>query len=370
MKKTILLLIGGAFILLQSCNHNDVSTVEANITYPTELEPPQGAVFDYLLFENDYDIAPYGENPKDYTTEVLHSGKYSLMLTSQRVYGPGYEGTIKPMRPKSWLKISGDFFRKAGDADPMANQGNIVISYHRGVKDSTVFYINYPIQQLLKAQNKQLVEKWENLALWQEIPANVQPGDKIKIYPWNPNGDAIYIDNLKGEIWTQSPLKAPTNFTRSHLLVEQNYEDSNTPGYTKETASRGMASVILSANNSVFASGYQATLAEAKAATGDFIRVSCKALKHHKVSLSEPAALLVGSIRDESSFYFSRAIDPRIRTREGQVSQQWVTIEMWFEVPADANANDLLKVYGFNPHPTPIYLDDLQVEVWKANATN
>jgi hypothetical protein len=43
---------------------------------------------------------------------------------------------------------------------------------------------------------------------------------------------------------------------------------------------------------------------------------------------------------------------------------------MWFEVPADASANDLLKVYGFNPHPTPIYLDDLQVEVWKANTTN
>ena len=94
---------------LQSCNNKDNNAVEANITYPKELEPPQGAVFDYLLFERDYDVAPYGENPKDYTAEILHSGKYSLMLTSQRVYGPGYVGSVKPMRPKSWMKISGDF---------------------------------------------------------------------------------------------------------------------------------------------------------------------------------------------------------------------------------------------------------------------
>ncbi|MCH2046769.1 MAG: hypothetical protein MK212_21825 [Saprospiraceae bacterium] len=357
------------FTFLISCGDQDNSDVEQHITKPVKIDPPQGAVFEKLLFEYDFEGPHKGIQPNEYSTEYVHSqgGKRSYEITNKRQFGIGYNNEIPQAYNNHYFFISCDVFKTKASISPNNSKGFFVVSIHRGTQDSTVFYTKYPIADLLRGQNKQHVDKWENLAIWYKIPRNLQAGDRVKIYPWNPHGGSIYLDNFIAEVWNRSPNKPTEDYVLSHVLTEVNYEDA-TAGHTKEAAARGIGSIIISKNNAKFGRGYDGTLGSAKANPGDYVHVTFQAFKHHKVINSLNQATLVSSIRTEKFFYYTYSINERIRTLKGQAFQEWINLETWFQIPEDVNPEDAFKIYTFNPYAMPIYIDDLKVEIWKKNA--
>jgi len=356
-------------LLLISCGGDDHTEVENNITSPKELEPPQGAVFDYLLSENDFEVIPADkEKAIAYVEENVKAGKYSYILTNKQQFGPGYVQTINNPQKGQWLKTVFDCYKPKGKVNPNNVKGFLVISYHRG--DSTLYYKSFDIYKLLRAQNKQFIEKWETVTAWYEVPNDIQQGDQLRIYHWNPEGGHVYLDNFKIEAWTTNPYKAPSNYILSHGIIEQNYENPATPGHTKEVAARGVGSIILSKNHAVFGEGYNQPLKTANAEAGDFIRITFSAFKHHLLHHHHNSAAMVVSVKDEKHFYKAIPINPRIWKNGKQVIKEWIKLELWVQIPPNVSPEDQLKVYPYNNTERPIYIDDLLIEVWKPNQTN
>ncbi len=359
-------------LIVAACTPVNTEQVEQRISFPKEVTVPQGAVFDYLLFEQDFEhLPPTVANKKEnelaqkrYNNKYARKGKYAYQLSAPASYSLGYEG-VADANPKKWLRVSCDFMQVGNPAYAQEDFSHLVVSYQDQAADSTIFYQQFVVQELLQQQNKQLVDKWENLAVWVQVPATVTTTTLLKIYCWNPSETPIYIDNLKAEYWTTQPAKAPSHYVKNHIVTEQNYEDATIAGHTKETAQRGVGSTMISKQHSLYAQGYTGTLEQANAVAGDYIHVTFAAFKHHHVALATPAATMVGVVQDESAYYVNQAIDPRIRDQSGQVNQQWTKQEMWFEIPQGTQPNHALKVYGYNPNDRPIYIDDLQIEVWK-----
>lgn len=370
MKGSIVnLLVLISMALLWSCDA-DYSAINKNVTFPKAVAQPEGLRFDYLMYENDYNGVPKDGNPAEYGNEYKRSESLGLyfILTNKRAFSPGMDAVIKKEKKGTWYHISFACMKASKlIVKPSDEKGVLVVSFERG--DSTLDYRTYPIQELLEQQNKQLVDKWETLAVWYEVPKNLQKEDRVKIYVWNPSGGDLYIDDLAVETWTTEPL-APKGVAWSHTLTEQNYETSDLAGQTtKETAARGLFSCVLSSQEGKvqYGKGYTGTLGESKIQAGDYVKVSFAGLKKHYVRQIAKSANMVISLErnGEQLFWEGLEIDPRLRKGEGQAYGKWVNLEMWQKIPAGAQGSDLLKIYPWNNNWDPIYVDDLQIEVWR-----
>ena len=221
----------------------------------------------------------------------------------------------------------------------------------------------------MEAQNKQFIDKWEDFEIWHPVQKNIQAGDRLKIYHWNPKGGNIFVDDFVVEVWTTEPL-APAGVNLSHGILEQNWETPDMKKQsTKGTAARGVYSCILSgkAGMTQFGAGFKGTLADGNIKPGDYLKVTFAALKKHKVRRYAQAASMVISLEREQQqlFWEGMPIGPRVVKDGKQAFNEWVRLEMWQKIPDDAQPTDFLKIYPWNAQQHPIYVDDLLVEVWQ-----
>ena len=354
--------------LLWSCN-SDYAAINKNVTFPKAVVQPDGVRFDYLMYENDYNGVPTDGDPKEYGDKERQSESSGLYfkLSNKRAFGPGVDALVKSEKIGEWYSISFVCMKPSKGMNQLVDKGLLVVSFQRG--DSTLDYKAFPISEVLEEQNKQCVDKWETISVWYKVPDGLQNGDQLKIYPWNPAGGDLYLDDFRVETWTTEPL-APKGVAFSHVLTEQNYETSDLAGQTtKETAARGLFSCVLSSQEgkAQYGKGYIGTLTEAKIQAGDYVKISFAGLKKHHVRQVAKAANMVISLERNgtSLFWEGFEIDPRLKEGDGQAYAKWVNLEMWQKIPADTQGSDLLKIYPWNNNLDPIYIDDLQIEVWR-----
>ncbi len=369
MKASIVnLLVLTSIALLWSCD-SDYSAINNNVTFPKAIAQPDGIRFDYLMYENDYNGIPTDGDPTEYGNEQKRSESSGLYfkLSNKRAFGPGINAVVQSEKKGEWYYISLACMKLSKGMNKPVDKGILVVSFERG--DSMLDYNTFSIAELLKKENKQYIDKWETVSIWCQVPEGLQMGDKLKIYPWNPAGGDLYLDDFKVETWTTEPL-APEGIVLSHTVTEQNYETSDLAGQTtKETAARGLFSCVLSSQEgkAQYGKGYTGTLTEAKIQAGDYVKVAFAGLKKHHVRQVAKAANMVISLErnGEQLFWEGLEIDPRLRKEEGQVYGKWVNLEMWQKIPEDAQGSDVLKIYPWNNNWDPIYVDDVQIEVWR-----
>ena len=356
--------------MLWACDSEEYYS-DTEVTFPKEVPAPEGVRFKYLMFENDFNAIPKDGNPNDYSTKFLHSesARRSFVLSNKRKFAPGVNGIITKPKENEWYKISFYCYKPSATVNsPEDLKGTTVISFERG--DSVLHYNSFPITELLKKQNLHIVDKWQKLHFWYEVPSNIQTGDRLKIYQWNPYGGAVYFDDFIVEVWTTKPQE-PKGYTLNHILTEQNYETSDLVHQTtKETAVRGMFSCVLSnaPGKAQYGKGYKGTLAEAEILPGDYVRVTFAALKKHKVRLYSKSSKMVVSLQrnQQQLFWDGLPIEARIRKDGKQAYGNWVNLEFWKQIPLDSKPGDFLQIYPWNSLSTPIYIDDLKVEVWRS----
>lgn len=353
----------------------DLSAIDKNVTFPKEVIAPDGIRFDYLMYENDYNYVPKDGNPENYDREYQkseNSGMY-FKFSKRKQYGPGVNGIIGEIKTGTWYHISLSCFKPSNEIrKPSNDKGFVVVSFHRN--DSTLEYKTFPIEDLLKKENKQIVDKWEKLSFWYAVPNGLQSGDLVKIYPWNPGGNVLFLDDFTVETWSTS-VTTPKGFVWHHVVTEQNYETSDlAPQTTRETAARGIASCVLSGQKgkAQYGRGYIGTLRDANLRPGDYIKVSFAGLKKHKVRQYTKSANMVLSLnRDEQQLFWEGfPIDSRLWKDGTQTYGDWHRLEFWKQIPENAKPTDLLKIYPWNAQPNPIYIDDLLIEVWREKKQN
>lgn len=365
---TINFLVITGIVFLWSCN-SDYSAIDKNVTFPKAVHAPDGLRFDYLMYENDYNGVPKDGDPKEYGNEYKRSESSGLYfkLTNERAFGPGVNAVVQNDQQGVWYHIYFTCMKPSKEMNKPAEKGLVIVSFERA--DSMLQYNTFPISELLQKENKQCVDKWETLSVWCKVPEGLQKGDRLKIYPWNPAGGDLYLDDFTVETWTTEAL-APKGVALSHVVTEQNYETSDLAGQTtKETAARGLFSCVLSGQEgkAQYGKGYTGTLTEAKIQAGDYVKVAFAGLKKHHIRQIDKSANMVISLErnGEQLFWEGLEIDPRLRKGTGQAYGEWVNLEMWQKIPEDAKGSDVIKIYPWNNSWEPIYVDDLQIEVWR-----
>lgn len=351
------------------CAGDGSSGLDQAARQPGQPETPEAAVFDYLLYDNDFNAVPIDADPKRYVTTELDSAQVGLVyeLTAEREFSPGVHARIATTNDQGWYRIEFKALQRAKDVKPALQRGFVIISIQRG--DSTIQYQSYSIDEWLKQYRRHLIDKWETLTMWHPVPA-VQPNDELKIYLWNPEGGTLHVDDLRVEVWRQAPAYAQTH-TKSHVLTELTYEGEGWgPQHTKERAYRGLGAALLfnGDGGTAYGSGYEATLEAAKVAAGDALQIEVVALKQHGVRQADQAARLVCSVERNGQVVFWKgwAIDPRLWKDGRQTLNEWHSLTWWVELPADIRSGDQLRIYPWNDTKQRIFLDDLKATVWKA----
>ena len=168
MKKLLsgFILLIFVFIALESCN-SDSSVPDRKVTFSKGDSIPQNVRFDYLLFENDFDVIPADADPETYSIDKNYSdnSKMCFRLTNDRKFSPGLNGIVKKNKKNEWYKFSFFCLKPSESINSSENvKGEAVISFERG--DSVLSYKNFNIVDYLKQNNLHIVDKWQKLIFW------------------------------------------------------------------------------------------------------------------------------------------------------------------------------------------------------------
>ena len=330
--------------------------------------PPKGMVFDYLLYDNDFNAVPTDAQPEYYVASVLDSPKVGLVyrLSREQAFAPGLYAQLDLTPEQVYYRIELEVLQYAKDVMPALQRGFVVVSLTR--KDSTIVYQPYSIDEWMATYQRHLVDKWETLTLWHPLEA-AQAGDQLKIYVWNPEGGLLYLNNLKIEVWRPKPRYDQTH-QKSHVLTELSYEGANWgPEQTQEQAYRGIGAALLYNGNggTAFGRGYQGTLEAANIGAQDVLQIEVVGLKQHGVRQAERAARLVCAMErnGQALDWKGWAIDWRLYRDGAQTYNEWHPLTWWVPLPEGVKPSDVLQVYPWNNTEQRIFLDDLRVTVWK-----
>lgn len=331
--------------------------------------PAPNLKFDYLLYDNNYNAVPMDEDPIYYTNEVLDSALVGMayQLTNERAFAPGLFAVVNPDKSPTWYHLSLKVLKQSTDmVAPLSARGVVVFSWERG--GNMAHYFTYPVKDLLKEQNKQMVDKWERIETWQKVPSDVQEGDLLKIYVWNPEGGTIYVDDMTVTAWSQQVPPVDLSNKKMRLLVEQGYEHEAPSGeITNQYAHRGTYSNVVGnlENYNAYGRTYETSLQDAQLEGGDVLHISFAALKQDQLHRSDHAALMVCSVEREgkSIYWQGKGINSRLWENGEQLIKKWKELDWWQVLPEDVRPTDVLKIYAWNTRGVLVFIDDLSVEV-------
>ncbi|MGH1335714.1 MAG: hypothetical protein ACRBFS_06265 [Aureispira sp.] len=370
MIKKILLLSSYFCWGLMACTGPNGDSGNANGKAPKELPKPDSALeFGYLLYDDDFNAVPVDEDPTYYTNDVLDSALIGLSykLTNARAFAPGVFAIVRPDKRPTWYHVSLRALKQSKDMqEPLSARGLVVLSWERA--GNMQHYVTYPIKDLLKQQNRQMIDKWETLETWHQVPDDVQEGDLLKIYVWNPEGGTIYVDDFMVTAWSKPTPPVDVTKEKMRLLVDQSYEhEAPSSSITTKYAQRGTYSNVIGnlEGYSAYGQTYETSAEAHQLKGGDALRIRFGALKQDKLQRSDHAALMVCSVeRDGASIHWeSFGINSRLWEEGQQLIKEWKELEWWQVLPQDLRPTDTLKIYVWNNRGILIYIDDLSVEV-------
>jgi hypothetical protein len=126
-------------------------------------------------------------NLQTLSKDVAHSGKFATKVDSLNEYSFGLSNTFNNLSDS--LPTSVDvsmwmFFTQ------LKTKSSVIISIDSVNKN--IFWKGISITDSIKAASQ-----WQEIKVNFEIPKKIMPTDNIKIYVWNNEKRAIYMDDLK-----------------------------------------------------------------------------------------------------------------------------------------------------------------------------
>jgi hypothetical protein len=364
----LLLLISLLSLVASACSSSE-EPMQA-VKMPKAAKGPGPAfTFEQLLYENDYNAVPLDDDPAYYVNDLLDSALIGMayQLPNNRAFAPGVFAVVPPPQEKTWYKASLRALKKSTDMrSPLSARGQVVFSWERA--GNNLHYHAYPIKELLEQQNKQIIDKWETVEVWQEVPDDLQQGDVFKAYVWNAEGGILYIDDFMVTAWTAKKRPIDLEAAKTRLLVEQGYEhEVPSNDYTTKYAHRGVYSNMIAnlPNYNAYGKTYTTTAQEQQLKAGAVLRIRFSALMQDKIFRNNKVAVMVCSVErgTETIQWESMGINSRLWKDGQQLNKEWKELEWWQTLPADLRPTDVVKIYAWNNLGTIVYIDDLTVEV-------
>lgn len=167
--------------------------------WTTETNTPTGISLSHGLLEQNYETPDLASMT---TKETAARGMASCVLSNTGAqFGAGFQGALEEsqIKPGDYIKVSFSALKKHKTIN-YSNASLLVFEIKRDQKD-VVLWQGTPIEPSLHKDGKQVLNEWSNVVVWKQIPADAQPSDILSVYPWNPQTNPIYVDDVRVEVW-------------------------------------------------------------------------------------------------------------------------------------------------------------------------
>lgn len=347
------------FLALISCQVPSESTSSA-IQLPIPVDTAKGLDFDCLIYENDFNQLPADGDVDAY----LQSNKDALpgfvfRIDNIRQFSPGLQAFVKTPSNQQCFRISMDLYKAADDILGYENtKGTVVVSWHR--QDSTISYQQYPVVDWLKQYHRHLVNHWENIVIWSDVPDSIIAGDQLKVYLYNPYGGPLLMDNLKIERWIRKEAQQTLSSEFKTLLQRDFVKASADREWLQDSSYQNLKSAVVVNQPKAysFLTIYTQLLSDSTIQGGHEIKVSLVANRAEKIRFYGQSTQLVVSVeRNNKAVYWKGQPVEAKMVREGhQVVDAWIDVKGSFVLPDSLQRGDVLKVYLWNQQLRPLFV--------------
>jgi hypothetical protein len=172
------------------------------VRYDINAMQPEGQNLEFIktLAHNNYEDS----TSKFYSPEARSTGRFGFVLNPEVQFGPGIDLKVDQLelQPGDWVKISidcmnknqaYDFFRTNQLATQLVRNGKELQAHSIRMENK----VGNPDNSLWGGNNY----VWGTAYLWMKIPKNLEDGDVLRAFTWNPSAPEMYIDNLAIQLW-------------------------------------------------------------------------------------------------------------------------------------------------------------------------
>jgi len=143
---------------------------------------------------------------ENYTQQLPLHSSFAYRCTGEFCQTAVLATTTLDLQPGDWLRASVQAFVRPGEAERNIDKlAKLVVEINP--KDGPA-YKNMGISITSKIGNPEHIlwhggqaGQWGRADFFLQVPPDYQPGGVLKVYVWNPNGQRIYLDDLRLEHW-------------------------------------------------------------------------------------------------------------------------------------------------------------------------
>jgi hypothetical protein len=141
-----------------------------------------------------------------FKSNLRYSGKYSFCSTQEYCGDMAIPIEAKEIRAGDRLRVSiQGFFHEADREGTRWITASLVTSFVQPsgeeIKHAVINIPNFIGNTNFNIWTTGKAEMWGEAYFFVEVPATIQPNDVFKCYVWNPTKKAIFLDDLKVELW-------------------------------------------------------------------------------------------------------------------------------------------------------------------------
>lgn len=147
-------------------------------------------------FEDSLDV--------NHQKEFVNSGTFAYKLTKEQTYSPGLTTTLSDInaQPGQYIKISAWCYKQT--KEPSWWRMTTMVGYFEKegkIKKYRQTWIGNKIQNRFMSLWGGQAGVWGEVVFFVKVPTNSKPTDTFKAFIHNTNGNPVYIDDFKVELW-------------------------------------------------------------------------------------------------------------------------------------------------------------------------
>lgn len=323
-------------LFLASCDSEQILGINIQ---PKDLHGfSEGMSFDHLIYHQDFENISDSSYIQKYLASDSLNGTY-YELTNEEQFSEGFKAyvmhpdKIKDILIKFKIRKTAESIRSYYDT-----KGKLVIQIDRG--DSTILFKEFNLANILKQENKNIVDQFQELKFSYPFEGLIQKHDLLKIFLWNPDGGTIQIDDFTIEHWKMKRIIQYACTDPFYLSPPKN----NTKDSSHTTTE------LIQRPGQEFFSIIQATadtflLQETNYLEVEFTAMIKKPFEYFK----ESSRLAISIKRNNISYHWEEhCIDCRMWDGKKFRLGQWQKMRLIFEIPTGVLPEDVINVFFWN----------------------
>ena len=317
-----------------SCDSEQIQKINIQ---PKDLHGfSEDMTLDHLIYHQNFENINDSSLIQQYLVADSLNGTF-YELSNEKQFSEGFKAYV--LRPDKIRDILIKFkIRKTAESirSYYDTKGKLVIQLDR--EDSTILFKEFDLATIVKQENKNIVDQFQELKLSYSFEDLIQKHDLLKIFLWNPDGGAIQFDDFTIEHWKKK-RNIQYACTDPYYLSPPNKADSSST-----------ITELIQRPGQEFFSIIQATADTFLQQETNYLEVEFSTMIQEPFEYFKESSRLAISIKRNNINYHweEHCIDCRIWDGEQFRLGQWQKMRLNFKIPTGVLPADVINVFFWN----------------------